>query len=212
MIKINSEGNVQWQKSVGGSEDDYLYSIVQNSDGSLFAVGSTLSSDGDITTAAKGDHDAWMFKLNSSGPVQWSTTFGGTLVDDANSVTFMEDGTAVVASSTTSSDGDVTANFGMLDLWLVKMSNLSSIKNISELNNEIILYPNPAKDEVQIAFPFSNMNIEISVLTIDGKIILQKNILQTKIETIDITGISAGIYWLRIFTKEKNIYKKLTVF
>ena len=62
--------------------------------------------------------------------------------------------------------------------------------------NEFLIYPNPARDKIMIA---GNMNgpAVIKLLDVSGKIILQKNIVNTPAE-INLPNLSSGIYLLRI--------------
>ncbi len=50
LIKINTKGNLIWQKSIGGSDIDLSLDLIELSDQTIIAVGESNSSDGDITT------------------------------------------------------------------------------------------------------------------------------------------------------------------
>lgn len=62
--------------------------------------------------------------------------------------------------------------------------------------NEFLIYPNPARDKIMIA---GNMNgpAVIKLLDVSGKIIFQKNIVNTPVQ-ISLPNLSSGIYLLRI--------------
>ena len=57
LLKINSEGNLLWQKTIGGTEIDFFYDAVQLNSNTIIAVGETSSSEGDLTEN-KGFSDA----------------------------------------------------------------------------------------------------------------------------------------------------------
>ena len=65
VVKIDSVGTLQWQKSLGGSDNDKAWGVGQSSDGSYYVTGGSESNDGDVT----GNHgqDCWIVKLSSSG-------------------------------------------------------------------------------------------------------------------------------------------------
>ena len=68
VVKIDSLGNIQWQKPLGGTKDDYLYSILQTSDSGYILLGGTNSNDGDVT-GLHGNfprHDEWVVKINKN--------------------------------------------------------------------------------------------------------------------------------------------------
>ena len=48
IIKIDSEGNIVWQETVGGKEIDFLYDAVELNNKTIIAVGESNSEDGDI--------------------------------------------------------------------------------------------------------------------------------------------------------------------
>lgn len=63
VFKINSEGNLLWQKTIGGSEIDFAYGVTQLQNGSIIIVGESSSSNGDIKQN-KGFTDALIIKID----------------------------------------------------------------------------------------------------------------------------------------------------
>ena len=63
VVKLNSSGDILWQKCLGGTIDDRAYSIQQTSDGGFIVAGFTVSNDGDVS-GNHGASDAWVVKLN----------------------------------------------------------------------------------------------------------------------------------------------------
>lgn len=76
VVKLNSNGNIQWQKALGGTERDFAYSIQQTADGGYIVAGFTTSTDGDVT-GNHGDYDAWVVKLKA-GSTGISESFTGS--------------------------------------------------------------------------------------------------------------------------------------
>jgi len=70
IIKLNSVGNVTWQKSFGGSGFEVANSIQQTSDGGYIFAGATDSNDGDVS-GKNGLDDAWIVKLDKNGAIVW---------------------------------------------------------------------------------------------------------------------------------------------
>lgn len=71
-----------WEKNYGGSGVDVAYSIIEGVDGSLILVGSTNSTDYDISNI-KGGHDLWIIKVNpSNGSIIWEETIGSVNSDE----------------------------------------------------------------------------------------------------------------------------------
>jgi uncharacterized repeat protein (TIGR01451 family) len=141
IVKLSASGNLEWQKTLGGSASDRPRFIMQNSDGNYVMVGSTASSDGDVT-AAKGNNDLWVVKLSSSGTIIWQKAYGGTGSDTGFKGVFSNDGSLTILANTFSTDGDVTgrSSASNLDTWVVNVDyNNGSInwqKSIGGAANE----------------------------------------------------------------------------
>ena len=71
LIKTDADGNEDWSKTFGGSEDDGGESVRQTSEGG-FIIGGTTYSMG------SGSSDAWLVKTDTVGNKQWDQTFGGS--------------------------------------------------------------------------------------------------------------------------------------
>ncbi|HET7152952.1 MAG TPA: T9SS type A sorting domain-containing protein [Candidatus Kapabacteria bacterium] len=129
IIKIDTNGQLLWQRSLGGSDNDVANAIAATRDGGFIVAGSSNSSDGDVT----GHHgtndyaDYWVVKLDASGNTQWQRSLGGTSDDEANSVIQTEDGGYVIAGTSSSTDGDITGNHGGDDCWIVKLDSSGNI-------------------------------------------------------------------------------------
>jgi hypothetical protein len=108
VVKLDSSGNVIWTKTIGGSDWDEAYSIIQSSDGGYVVAGETRSF-------GAGNGDIYVVKLDSSGNVIWTKTIGGSDWDEALSIIQSSDGGYVVAGRTRSFGA------GGLDMYVVKM-------------------------------------------------------------------------------------------
>ncbi|MBB6369252.1 T9SS type A sorting domain-containing protein [Chryseobacterium shigense] len=140
IVKLDTSGNIQWQKSLGGSSNDSAQSIQQTSDGGYVVAGYSMSANGDVT-GNHGGSDYWIVKLDISGNIQWEKSFGGSGEDEAMSIQQTGDGGYIVAgSSVNSTDGDVTVNHGNYDYWIVKLDTSGNIqwqKSLGGIGNDI---------------------------------------------------------------------------
>lgn len=93
ILKLDSSGDLTWQKRYGGIGKDTANSIVQTSDGGYILAGETSSF------GAGGD-DVWIVKLDKNGAIQWQKTFGGDLADSAHSIRQTSDGGYIIAGVT----------------------------------------------------------------------------------------------------------------
>lgn len=97
ILKLDSGGLIEWQKTYGGTALDWAFAARQTPEGGYIAAGRTDSFGG-------GGADVWVLKLDSSGNPAWQKTFGGGSLDYAYSVWRAQDGSFIV--------GGVTGSFG----------------------------------------------------------------------------------------------------
>lgn len=70
VFKLDSVGNIQWQKCLGGTDAEDPYSIRQTFDGGYIVTGYSDSNNGNII-GNNGGFDYWVVKLTSTGLIQW---------------------------------------------------------------------------------------------------------------------------------------------
>jgi hypothetical protein len=128
IIKLDSNGNLIWEKSFGGTQHDYGYSfnIIQTSDGGYIFAGSTYSNDGDVTLN-NGNQDVWIVRLTSTGSLAWQKSFGGSDSDVCTNISSTIDGGFVICGNTSSNDFDVSGNNGFVDFWVVKFNSFGNL-------------------------------------------------------------------------------------
>ena len=69
MVKTDSAGTMQWNKTYGGTGNDLGNSIVQTTDGGYAIAGYTNS-------VGAGGNDVYLVKTDSHGNMQWNKTYG----------------------------------------------------------------------------------------------------------------------------------------
>jgi gliding motility-associated-like protein len=126
ILKIDIHGNVEWQKSLGGSDSEDGASILQTADGGYIVAGSAASRNCDLT-GNHGGFDFWVIKLNNKGDVIWQKMYGGSGGDYALSLSVTTDGGYFVAGLTSSNDGDVKGNHGSGDCWIIKIDGTGNL-------------------------------------------------------------------------------------
>lgn len=133
LLKLNNNGVIQWQKTIGGSLSDRVHSIYQTYDGG-FILGSSSKSNisGDKTENSFGNWDSWLIKINNSGTILWQKTIGGSDWDVTKDIVEKNNNTRdIVFGGLTKSQpsGNKTSpKYGSNDYWLVKVdSNGSNI-------------------------------------------------------------------------------------
>ncbi|MBK7887447.1 MAG: DUF11 domain-containing protein [Bacteroidetes bacterium] len=130
IVKIDSLGVIQWQNTIGGSDNDILNSIVQTSDGGFLLSGyseSDISGDKNEFSIIA---DYWIVRTDSLGSILWQNTIVGGFYDYLNSIQETDDGGYILGGSCTSNiSGDKTENsLGGADYWIVKTDVLGNIQ------------------------------------------------------------------------------------
>ena len=119
VLKLNSQGDIVWQKTYGGPRGDYPGGIEQTKDGGYIVAGTTSSF-------GEGSYDLWILKLDQNGTVVWDKTYGGK--DEEGEyfrhipIKQTSDGGFIVAGSTKSFGA------GDDDFWVLKLNAEGSIE------------------------------------------------------------------------------------
>ncbi len=135
VVKLDTDGNLEWQKSLGSSQSESPSDILQTSLGGYIIVGTVGQADGDIS-AVIGESDYWVVMLDMFGTLIWERTYGGTRQDHAQSIVETSDGGFVIGGYTLSRDGDVSEYFDGIDGWLVKINSQGNIMWDKTLGND----------------------------------------------------------------------------
>lgn len=119
VVKITNTGNLEWERSIGGSGIEIAYDIAKTNDNGYVITGNTFSNDSDVSKN-NGESDVWLIKLADNGNLLWEKTFGGTQFDAAQGIYTSLDGGFLIAGNSKSSDMDAVSNMGENDLWVIK--------------------------------------------------------------------------------------------
>jgi hypothetical protein len=121
VVKLDSNGAKLWQKKLGGSGGDRIFSIVATRNGGYIMAGYSFSNDGDAT-GNHGSYDAWIVKIDEAGTIQWQKQYGGPEIDIAWTIVESADGGYVVAGGFGHSD--LSTNYtSKPDAWVFKLDN-----------------------------------------------------------------------------------------
>ncbi|TPG29775.1 T9SS type A sorting domain-containing protein [Flavobacterium pectinovorum] len=102
--KMTEKGELDWQKSFGGSGFDLLQSIKTTNDGGFILAGTSNSENSfQKNEPCKGLTDFWVIKLNASGDEQWQRTIGGNSSEELLCAFQTRDGGYILGGSSSSS-------------------------------------------------------------------------------------------------------------
>lgn len=133
IIKLTATGSPEWQKTIGGSSQEKLSTIVQTKDGG-YIIGGTSSSEAEQkstlnietnttkTSEFFGNLDYWVVKLDYKGKIEWQKTYGGIYADELKSIEQTLDGGFILGgySNSPKSGNKADDNKGVGDFWIIK--------------------------------------------------------------------------------------------
>lgn len=137
IVKLNSGGDKLWINTIGGTGDEYGYSIVEASDGSCFILGVTQSNDLDFGGLKKGNNDIFVTKINNVGQKVWVKSFGGSDQDYGYDIINAHDNGLIIIGDALSNDGDFSSFNKNVSPFLMKINIDGNIQWISPILSDV---------------------------------------------------------------------------
>lgn len=136
LVKTDKNGNLVWQKTIGGSDWDFAYSLQSTFDGGFVIAGTTYSF-------GRGNADGYVVKTDLNGDVEWTKTYGGVHDDEFKSIVQTSDG-GFALTGYTKSYNDIDSG----DVWVFKLDVMGDSVwckfyggSREDYGNEIIQHP-----------------------------------------------------------------------
>lgn len=127
VVKVKSDGTMEWNKLIGGTQSDEAYSIQQTVDGGYIMAGFSKSSKtGDFTNTNNGYYDLAIVKLDNSGTVSWNKLYGTAKYEGAFEIQQTTDGGYIVAGVTQSASVPINQPYVDLNGWVMKIDNVGN--------------------------------------------------------------------------------------
>ncbi|HRG29178.1 MAG TPA: MopE-related protein [Chitinophagales bacterium] len=141
IVKLNNDGEIEWQNSIGGSDNDDSPQIAVDNLNNYYVAGNSRSGiSGDKTEIHKGNGDYWALKLNSLGEIVWQNTIGGSSSEQLEDIEVDSLGKLIIVGSSSSGiSADKSEVSVGLDYWVVKLTpsgNISWDNTVSCIGND----------------------------------------------------------------------------
>lgn len=142
VFKLNSNGNIVWNKLFGGTGNDIANGIIHTSDKGFLIIGSTNSQDGgfnglhfDPNMGEGNDRDCLLLKLDSMGELVWAKCYGGYKYEFGYNAVELPGGDFIIIAASGSNDGDVSGHHGPnwvdqepADCWIFRINPEGTLK------------------------------------------------------------------------------------
>ncbi len=182
LVKTDANGNMQWNKTYGGTGDDLGFSVIRTNDGGYAITGSTKSY-------GAGDADSWLVKTDADGVLLWNQTYGGNNIDGGYFIIQTTDGGYALIGETSSFGA------GGADVFLVKTDaggNLQWSKTFGGTNHDfgysIVQTSDNGYTILGTTYSSDTANYDIYLVKTDAVGYMLWN------KTYDWSGFDAGLY------------------
>lgn len=230
ILKLDSNGNLLWQKCIGGTQGEDALDVCPTSDGGYFIGGITWSSDGDLTVGYVPE-DSWVIKLgplpvplklkgftaqkqNKSILLNWQTqteinTKHFVVEKSNNGIDFK-----ILNTIETSGNSPTTKNYSCIDALPFHGMNYYRLQQVDKDGSFVysetvavnfngkssIVYPNPASSVITIV-P-SGILKNILIIDASGKKIQQ--LTPSANNQYNISSLHQGLYLVQLYYDNAN--------
>ncbi len=239
VVKLDSSGDIQWQKCLGGSNIDCASSIQQTSDEGFIIAGYTYSNNGDVS-GHHGNFDYWVVKLiintetdilsysfpqqtdnavidNINHTVDIEVEYGTDLSSLIATFTLSPGATAYIGSvlqqsgvTTNDFTNPVTYNIIAED-GLTNQDWLVTVSINNLVENKDINKLNIYPNPASDIVIIENAeNSKISIINMLGQVVFSQTLNNNNIK-LNVSQIPNGTYLIRVENNNEVITKKLNV-
>jgi len=220
--RYNSAGDLQWIRQAGGIGDDGSYSITSNDNNNFIITGNFYGKawfeEDSVTAFNNYDVDMFIADYDSTGDMKWLKSFGGPGDDESKSITTDDQSNIYLTGCFYNGllyDSDTLIGYGNKDIFLARIHD--SIVNINmpvEDPDLFILYPNPARDLINIGITGINTKLNLDIYNISGTNVLKRQINAINGNTVQVNlkGLSKGLYILRVYNTNTTYTGKLVIY
>ena len=119
IVKFSKEGNLIWEKTIGGSNFDVARSISKTQDNGFVIAGSSRSLNNGFSN--NGENDALVLKINSEGEMLWKQIIGGSKIDFLYDAVELNNKSIIAVGESSSANFDILENKGFTDALIIQI-------------------------------------------------------------------------------------------
>jgi hypothetical protein len=223
ITKLDNDGNIIWDKTIGGAYTDRPTYIKKTASNQLLI---TASSNSEASFDKSEDrwgasYDIWFFALNTdSAHIIYDKTIGGTDHEGSNDVILLDNNHYIIVGNSYSDiSGDKSQNSkGGSDIWLVEIfvDIETAVSENSMPIQQLTLFPNPTYNKVTLEVETNKQELlQLNVYDLNGKIVHQSPPVYThsgkNSVSVNLEHLVQGMYILEIELDNNVYHKKINV-
>jgi len=210
LVHIDNAGNILWEKSFGGTDDEFGTQLFKTMDNGYFLFGVSNSTDGDVNHVncpyPNCSLNTWVIETDSNRNIIWNRTYGPqgwNSYHEKNAVKRIGERDFMVAGIihyTDNHTGDVDCepypiNSGK-SAWIYRLYDTDTVGLRDLSNPQLNIYPNPANNHLFIELPEHHDKVEIEILNVFGNYITKLLTYPNQTQIIwDCQNIASGLYF-----------------
>ncbi len=137
IFKVDETGEIVWERTIGGKEDDTLLDIVANDKGGYMLTGTTFSK-------GHGSADIWLVRIDEVGNMDWNIALGTTKTEKGGEIIKNADGEYVIAGTRHLGNytvGDSSRRYELAHyIWLMKFDDEANLLWDERVHVDAMLY------------------------------------------------------------------------
>ena len=206
LAKLNTRGDIMWNQTFGGSNNEVAYSMAATTDGGYVISGIAQSTDGQVT-GNHGSVDYWIVKTSCTADTPTISRRGDTLTAVAFGATYqwMRDGTIIPGATNAvyvaTTNGSYTAVATIGDCAGTSQPVVVSGLGVMQYSTTALsVFPNPATSYISVV---GGNNITIKIYSTTGQLLKQVS----NMNTVSISELVPGFYFVDIITETGEVIK-----
>lgn len=196
VAKLDSNGNIVWEKSYGFPGVDVANAAIQTNDNGFLITGildvTASNQQGNDRNSVSSRHaggDYWAIKLDANGTKEWRRYYGGSNTDTPYDIVTTDDGGYILLGTSDSFDVDIQNSKGAYDYWAVKI----------DANGTMVWEKSYGGDEIDQAYAITKTN--------DGNFLIVGDARSSNDDVTSNYG-SADIWAIKINQNGEKIWEK----
>jgi hypothetical protein len=224
LAKYNSAGVCQWATRQGGASDDITTGMEVAANGYVYLCGYYSNGAGTLTStttsvnlASIGGADGFAAKYNPNGGILWGIKLGNTSDDRPKNIISDNNGYCYVLGNyfgalTLGSLTPVNSLPTNIATYIGRLNGFTTGMQEVKANYNFLLYPNPTTGQVNIELPEGKYMQEVDVYSLTGQRVHHTELsLPLKSTSLDLAGLTTGIYQVKVLTPDGYANKAIEI-